>query len=66
MDGTGLRRLDGSAPDSTMIEADPAWSPDGTKLAVEAFDGDATTVIHILDAESGEVVWEVEGRFPDW
>lgn len=43
---------------------DPAWSPSGTHLAVDLTIGEP--LIGILDAVSGERVWMLEGRFPDW
>ena len=43
---------------------DPAWSPNGTHLAVDLTIGEP--LIGILDAETGERVWLIEGRFPDW
>lgn len=61
----GVTDLDGNVHWSEVPGTDPEWSPDGTRLAVEVFDGDHT-VINILDASSGEFIWEVEGRFPDW
>jgi Tol biopolymer transport system component len=49
-DGTGLQKLDAGAPDSTVIEADPAWSPDGTRLAltVRTREGKARIAVHDL------------------
>ena len=49
-DGTGLRKLDAGAPDSMLIEADPAWSPDGTRLAltVRTREGKARIAVHDL------------------
>lgn len=61
----GVADLDGNVLWDEVPGTTPAWSPDGTKLAVEVNASDATS-IHILDAASGEVIWEVEGRFPDW
>jgi Tol biopolymer transport system component len=43
---------------------DPAWSPDGGHLAVDLTIGEP--LIGILDATSGERIWMLEGRFPDW
>jgi Tol biopolymer transport system component len=61
----GVTDLDGNVQWSEVPGTDPEWSPDGRRLAVEVFDGQATR-IDILDAATGEVIWEVEGRFPDW
>jgi Tol biopolymer transport system component len=61
----GVADLDGEVLWSEVPGTDPAWSPDGTKLAAEVYDG-AQTWVHILDAASGDVLWELEGRFPDW
>ena len=61
----GVTDLDGNVAWGEVPGTDPAWSPDGTKIAAEVFDGEQTWV-HILDAASGEVLWELEGRFPDW
>jgi Tol biopolymer transport system component len=60
----GVTDLDGNVQWSEVPGTDPEWSPDGRRLAVEVFDGQATR-IDILDAATGEVIWEVEGRFPD-
>jgi Tol biopolymer transport system component len=43
---------------------DPAWSPDGAHIAVDLTIGEP--LIGILDASTGERVWLMEGRFPDW
>jgi Tol biopolymer transport system component len=42
----------------------PQWSPDGTRLAVEVTY--PTPVVQVLDAETGEVLWEAPGRQPAW
>jgi hypothetical protein len=44
--------------------ADPAWSPNGAHIAVDLTIGEP--LIGILDATTGERVWLMEGRFPDW
>jgi hypothetical protein len=61
----GVVDLDGNVLWSEVPGTDPAWSPDGANLAVEVFDPDGA-YIAIVDAASGEVVWELDGRFPDW
>lgn len=44
--------------------SNPTWSPDGTMLAVEVGIEEIST--QILDAATGEVIWELEGRHPAW
>ena len=49
--GRGLRRL----TSSPAIESQPAWSPDGRKLAYVALEGDSTD-LYVLDVASSTVV----------
>ena len=49
---------------SGVSGASPTWSPDGTRIAVES--GTPTSVIKVVDASSGDVVWEIEGADPAW
>jgi outer membrane protein assembly factor BamB len=60
----GVVDLDGNVLWSEVVASEPAWSPDGTKLAVEV--GFPDTSIAILDAATGEVIWEMEGTDPSW
>lgn len=60
----GVVDLDGNILWSDVVASEPAWSPDGTKLAVEVGFPDAS--IAILDAATGEVIWELEGSDPAW
>jgi Tol biopolymer transport system component len=60
----GVVDLDGNVLWSEVVGSEPAWSPDGTKLAVEVGFPDAS--IAILDATTGEVIWELEGSDPAW
>ena len=49
--GRGLRRL----TSSPAVESQPAWSPDGRKLAYVALEGEATD-LYVLDVARGTVV----------
>jgi Tol biopolymer transport system component len=60
----GVVDRDGQVVWSGEIGGDPTWSPDGTKLAVEV--GFPETSIHILNADSGQVIWELAGEDPAW
>jgi Tol biopolymer transport system component len=60
----GVVDLDGNVLWFEVVASEPAWSPDGTKLAVEV--GFPDTSIAILDAATGEVIWELEGTDPAW
>jgi len=42
----------------------PTWSPDGMRIAVEI--PYPTPIVQVLDARSGEVLWEVEASQPAW
>lgn len=41
-----------------------AWSPDGERIAVDV--AYPEPLIQVVDAASGEVLWETEGTQPDW
>ena len=56
--------LDGETVWSGTAGLNPVWSPDGTRIAVEI--PVPQPMIRILDAASGEVLWEVEGMEPSW
>ncbi len=57
--------LDGNELASDIIGANPTWSPDGTRLALEVYRPDAP-VVQVVDVASGEVVWEEQGQQPAW
>ncbi|HEX5040000.1 MAG TPA: hypothetical protein VFW95_07690 [Candidatus Limnocylindria bacterium] len=46
------------------IGASPAWSPDGTRIAVEI--SYPEPMIQVLDAATGELLWEGRGSQPAW
>ena len=56
--------LDGEPLWSGAVGAAPTWSPDGTRLAVEV--GFPEPRVQVLDAASGEVLWEIAGHQPTW
>lgn len=49
---------------SGISGASVAWSPDGERLAVDVAYPDP--LIQVVDADTGEVLWETEGTQPDW
>jgi TolB protein len=74
-DGTELRRLDTAAPDTMHAEADPAWAPDGARLAltVRTRGGVSRVAVHDLRTGTRTVVsapgepastpaWSPDGR----
>ena len=66
-DGTpvlALIDLDGERIWSGVSGAFPTWSPDGTRIAVEI--PYPEPMVQVLDAASGEVLWEVVGSAPAW
>jgi Tol biopolymer transport system component len=50
-DGTDLRQL----TDGPAYEADPAWSPDGTRIAFRSWDAGTESVV-VMDADGGNRV----------
>lgn len=56
--------LDGREIWSGAIGSTPTWSPDGTRIAVELVHPEP--MVQVLDAKTGEVLWEVEGSQPNW
>ena len=49
---------------SRVVGSSPSWSPDGTRLAVEVTY--PSPVVRVIDASSGEVLWEEPGGHPAW
>jgi Tol biopolymer transport system component len=60
----GVVDREGQVRWSAVPGSNPTWSPDGTMLAVEVGVEEVST--QILDAATGEVLWELEGRHPNW
>ena len=56
--------LNGTVAWSGVSGTDVTWSPDGTRLAAGVPIPDAT--VRVLDAASGEVLWEEAGMHPAW
>ena len=56
--------LEGEEIWSGAIGAAPTWSPDGTRIAVEI--AYPEPMVQVLDAATGEVLWEIEGSQPNW
>lgn len=56
--------LEGREIWSGAIGAAATWSPDGTRIAVEI--AYPEPMVQVLDAATGEVLWEVEGSQPNW
>ena len=57
--------LEGNVLYADIVGAYPAWSPDGTRMALEVYRPDQP-VIQVVDLASGEIVWEERGRSPAW
>ena len=60
-DGSGRRTVTLSGRD----DSHPSWSPDGTRIAFDYFDG-RRQQIAVLDLRSGRVTTVGEGARPDW
>lgn len=60
----GLVDRDGKILWSGVVAGDPVWSPDGSKLAVEV--GYPDVSIQILDAATGQTLFQLEGQDPSW
>jgi Tol biopolymer transport system component len=60
----GVMTIDGERVWDGVPGTDPAWSPGGDHLVVDLTISEPR--IGILDAASGDLVWEFKGRYPDW
>ena len=49
---------------SDVVGSGVSWSPDGTRLAVQVEYPER--VVHVLDAATGEQLWEAPGSQPAW
>ena len=49
---------------SGVVGSSPTWSPDGTRLAVEI--AYPELMVQVIDAATGELLWEVDGMQPAW
>ena len=56
--------LEGNEIWSGVIGAGATWSPDGTRIAVEV--AYPAAMVQVIDAASGEVLWEIEASQPNW
>ncbi|HET7520337.1 MAG TPA: hypothetical protein VFK61_02235 [Candidatus Limnocylindria bacterium] len=56
--------LDGNVHWSGVPGSDVTWSPDGTRLAAGVPIPDTT--VRVVDASSGQVLWEEAGMHPAW
>ncbi|HYH92835.1 MAG TPA: hypothetical protein VD763_06730 [Candidatus Saccharimonadales bacterium] len=56
--------LDGERIWSDVPGTFPSWSPDGTRIAIEI--PYPEPMVQVLDAATGDVLWEVEGSSPAW
>jgi Tol biopolymer transport system component len=56
--------LEGNEIWSGVVGAAATWYPDGTRIAVEI--AYPEPMVQVLDAATGEVLWEIEGSQPNW
>jgi Tol biopolymer transport system component len=56
--------LEGNEIWSGLVGAAPTWSPDGTRIAVEI--AYPAPMVQVIDAATGDVLWEVEASQPNW
>ena len=62
-DGTGLRDLSTvSAPDGLVLDANPAWSPDGTKIAFDSNRGGSGAAHVFVMNANGTGVHQITGQ----
>ncbi len=54
-DGTGLRALGAAGADTSVSEADPAWSPDGRRMAVTLRTRGGGSLVGVVDVAGGSV-----------
>jgi Tol biopolymer transport system component len=59
-DGSDARRV----VDSNAFE--PAWSPDGRRLAITRMSEDNYPMLHVLDLATGEIRFLTPGESPSW
>jgi len=57
--------LDGRTVWSGVAGSMPTWSPNGALIAVEVF-GTESTSVQVIDAASGDLVWQTDGVQPAW
>jgi TolB protein len=70
-DGADHRQLTHWQPPRDPAAGYPRWSPDGTRLAFQAFsaiDGIETTSVYVMSAEGAEMklITNVKDSLPDW
>jgi hypothetical protein len=56
--------LEGEEIWSGLVGAAATWSPDGTRIAVEI--AYPEPMVQVIDAATGEVLWEAVGAQPNW
>jgi len=63
-DGTGLTRLTWGEPPLGPLDLEPAWSPDGTKIAFSSASGGYRWGICLMDPDGSDIVRLTDGL--DW
>ena len=56
--------LEGAEIWSGVVGAAPTWSPDGSRIAVEI--AYPAPMVQVIDAATGDLLWEVEASQPNW